>query len=560
MKLRFAQGCLAIAAALLAVQNSIAAEAGSVLFARGEVTAERQPPVPLVKGDAVMDNDTVATGDGARAQIRLSDGARIAIRPNSRLRIDEYVFQGNTVADGQAVSTSGDRSVATLIKGGFRTITGAIGKNDEEAYEVRTPVGVLGIRGTDYSAVFCNGDCDWVPGFNPNAPIEDGLYLGVTEGAIFFRNEIADIEVEAGRYAFIPLSDRTPTELDAPPPALLNDNDLRFDPAASVAGQSRPDGSDDALTGFDTRLGTRRAPDSTAPGGPDSTNPQDPRAPEQPINAIDADGQPVDITPGEPPRPTGNRSIGFATGPLGRADAVWSGTLDNGPGEYRLNAGNELVAFNGPYPSATGAGTGNVDIGTALNVESDVDSITVLRWGRWSGGTANVDLGGGQADVIDLNNQSLHWVRGPESAAPPVMPITGSTSYTLLGNTSPTDSLGNVGVLGSATFDADFTNMRVDSTLVIDINAATWTAAGSGNLGAAAGLPAHLFSGNYAVTVGGQTGGTGVFSGFFSEPGPVQDPAFPGGVGLTYSLLDPQGATTVSGAAAFGNVFPPPVP
>ena len=53
---------------------------------------------------------------------------------------------------------------------------------DEQAYEVRTPVGVLGIRGTDYSAVFCNGDCTWVPGFNPNAPIEDGLYLGVTDG------------------------------------------------------------------------------------------------------------------------------------------------------------------------------------------------------------------------------------------------------------------------------------------------------------------------------------------------------------------------------------------
>ena len=176
-----------------------------------------------------------------------------------------------------------------------------------------------------------------------------------------------------------------------------------------------------------------------------------------------------------------------------------------------------------------------------------------MRWGRWSGGVANVNLGAGQIDVIDLGAQSLHWISGPAGGAPPVIPITGTASYSLIGNTSPTDNLGNVGILGSATFDANFTNMTVDSTLVIDINAMTWTAAGSGNMGAATGLPAHLFSGNYLVTVGGSTGGTGVFSGFFSGPGATSDPAFPGGVGLTYSLQDMTGTTSVSGAVVFGN-------
>ena len=96
--------------------------------------------------------------------------------------------------------------------------------------------------------------------------------------------------------------------------------------------------------------------------------------------------------------------------------------------------------------------------------------------------------------------------------------------------------------------------MRVDSTLSIDINGATWSAVGQGNIGAAAQQPAHLFLGNYgAVIINGVTGGTGVFSGFFSEPGPTSNPAFPGGVGLTYSLQDMGGTTTVSGAAAFGN-------
>jgi len=541
---------------LVTARSAIAADAGTVLFATGSVTAEREPAITLGKGDAVLDNDTVATGDASRAQLRMLDGAKIAIRPNSRLRIEEYLFQGaaTTVADSPVVSTSGDRSVTSLIKGGFRTITGAIGKEDESAYEVRTPVGVLGIRGTDYSAVFCNGDCDWVPGVSAAAPIEDGLYLGVTEGAIFFRNEVGDIELQAGEYAFIPLVGRIPTPLTAPPPVLLDDNDLRFD-ADAVAQQPRPDDGSRSLTGFDSKLGTRREPDSSVPGASDDSDDNsdaDLTTPAQPINALDADGTPVDITPGAPPPPTGARSISYSTGPLGQVDTIFSGTLDNDPSQYHLDAGNNVTGFAGLYPSRIGTVSADFDIDSSSNVETGFDSVTVLRWGRWAGGAATADVGAGQIDTIDLGAQSIHWVSGPESGAP-VMPITGTANYSLIGATSPTDNQGNVGVLGSATFLADFTNMIVDSTLVIDINQMTWSAAGSGTIGGALN-PAHVFNGIYnAVVIDGATGGTGVFSGFFSEPGPSSDPTFPGGAGLTYSLQDANGTTSVSGAAVFGN-------
>jgi hypothetical protein len=137
------------------------------------------------------------------------------------------------------------------------------------------------------------------------------------------------------------------------------------------------------------------------------------------------------------------------------------------------------------------------------------------------------------------------------------MPISGFANYTLVGNTSPTDNLGNVGVLGNASFSADFTNQTVNSMLALDIAGANWTAAGNGTIGAMAGLPAHLFNGIYNnVAITGATGtiiGTGIFSGFFSQPGPSADPTYPGGVGMTYSLSDPQSGTAVSGALAFGN-------
>ena len=210
MKIRMTIRCVLLAAVVYSAQAS-ATDAGSVLFATGPVSAEREPAVALAKGDSVLVNDTVVTGEAARAQLLMLDGAKIAIRPNSRLRIEEFIYSGPDVAEGQAViSTNDERSVTSLLKGGFRTITGAIGKENEASYEVRTAVGVLGIRGTDYTAVYCNGDCNWVPGVSPGAAIEDGLYLGVTAGVIVFRNETGDIELRAGEFAFIPLSDRRP--------------------------------------------------------------------------------------------------------------------------------------------------------------------------------------------------------------------------------------------------------------------------------------------------------------------------------------------------------------
>ena len=249
--------CLSTVLLMGSFPAAMAQEAGSVVFAKGEVSAERQPPEALVKGDAIRTNDTVVTGDASRAQLLMLDGAKIAMRPNSRLRIDEFSYTAPATS-GATITSSNDKSVMNLVKGGFRTITGAIGKQNEADYEVRTAVGVLGIRGTDYTAVFCNGDCDWVPGVAAGAAIPDGLYLGVTAGVIVFRTATTTIELKAGEYAFIPLDEPEPQRLNSPPAVLLDDNDLRFDPGSDSSGATRP-GDDNGMRGFNATLGTRRS-------------------------------------------------------------------------------------------------------------------------------------------------------------------------------------------------------------------------------------------------------------------------------------------------------------
>ena len=150
-------GIVFIALVLFASQ-ALAQDAGSVSFASGDVTAERQPATKLAKGDTVFATDAIITGAASRAQLVMSDGAKIAMRPDSRIVIDEYVYAAAT-STGSAVSTTDDSSVISLVKGGFRSITGAIGKDNPQNYEVRTAVGVLGIRGTNFAVLLC-GNCD----------------------------------------------------------------------------------------------------------------------------------------------------------------------------------------------------------------------------------------------------------------------------------------------------------------------------------------------------------------------------------------------------------------
>jgi hypothetical protein len=120
------------------------APAARVDFTTGNVTAigPGGKSRTLSKGANVEQGETIATNNG-RAQLRFTDGAYVSLQPESEFRIDQYRFDGKQ--DGN------EKGLFSLIKGGLRTITGLVGRNNKNNYQITTSVATIGIRGTEYT-------------------------------------------------------------------------------------------------------------------------------------------------------------------------------------------------------------------------------------------------------------------------------------------------------------------------------------------------------------------------------------------------------------------------
>src|SRR5262245_50766176 len=120
------------------------APAARVDFTTGNVTAVGPggKSRALAKGAQVEQGETIATNNG-RAQLRFTDGAYVSLQPQSEFRIDQYRFDGKQ--DGN------EKGFFSLVKGGLRTITGLVGRNNKNNYQVTTSVATIGIRGTEYT-------------------------------------------------------------------------------------------------------------------------------------------------------------------------------------------------------------------------------------------------------------------------------------------------------------------------------------------------------------------------------------------------------------------------
>src|SRR3546814_8969690 len=103
--------------------------------------AERE----LAKRSEIYGADQIETAYNGRVQMRFTDGGLVSLMPDTTFTVEEYRLGAGAGDEGSLVFS--------LLRGGLRTVTGAIGKANHDGYQLKTPVGTLGIRGTEFIAV-----------------------------------------------------------------------------------------------------------------------------------------------------------------------------------------------------------------------------------------------------------------------------------------------------------------------------------------------------------------------------------------------------------------------
>src|SRR5262245_51791309 len=113
---------------------------GSVKMAQGTALVRRGPEtIPIHEGMRLLLSDVLETSANGRLGVILDDGTRIALGPNTELKIDRFVYQP---AEGQFAL------MLRLGRGVLAYISGKIAKFSAESVNIETPVGLIGLRGT----------------------------------------------------------------------------------------------------------------------------------------------------------------------------------------------------------------------------------------------------------------------------------------------------------------------------------------------------------------------------------------------------------------------------
>lgn len=97
---------------------------------------------PVDRGTAIHVGDRIETGAGGHVHLRFVDGARLSVRPASRLQVENY----SRASDGSALTAIKFR----LDEGVVRSITGAWGEAERDRFRLNTPVAAIGVKGTDF--------------------------------------------------------------------------------------------------------------------------------------------------------------------------------------------------------------------------------------------------------------------------------------------------------------------------------------------------------------------------------------------------------------------------
>jgi hypothetical protein len=122
-------------AGLPATTSAVEGPIGVAAVVRNTVSQLEPRVTRIAKGDEVVRNEVVRTAADSDARLVFRDDTNLSLGPGSTLKLDRTVFD-----DPKA----GDIAIK-LTSGAFRFVTG---NSNKEAYEIKTPVATMGVRGT----------------------------------------------------------------------------------------------------------------------------------------------------------------------------------------------------------------------------------------------------------------------------------------------------------------------------------------------------------------------------------------------------------------------------
>jgi len=134
-------------------------------------------------GENVVRDEIVKTSHDSVAKIVFTDSTNLSIGPNSMVKLDKFVAAG---------PSSYGKATINVVKGAFRFTTG---HSDKRAYEIKTGVASLGVRGTIFECLTGLGRAS----------------CNVLEGLVHVRTRDGHVcEIGAGRSVEITASACTP--------------------------------------------------------------------------------------------------------------------------------------------------------------------------------------------------------------------------------------------------------------------------------------------------------------------------------------------------------------
>ncbi|WP_363345996.1 FecR domain-containing protein [Methylocystis echinoides] len=134
-KLLFAS--VAAAAAVMACGAWAYDSIGVASYVRNDVNGVLPTRTALINvGEGIVRDEIIKTTPDSAAKVVFTDNTNLSIGPSSVVKLDKFVFSGES---------SYQKATINIAKGALRFTTGS---SDKHAYEIKSPVATIGVRGT----------------------------------------------------------------------------------------------------------------------------------------------------------------------------------------------------------------------------------------------------------------------------------------------------------------------------------------------------------------------------------------------------------------------------